>query len=118
MGSPIGQFPGETVAHCVERLIDRYGFSSSAKASTAYLTHHAQLVRGEGELLYTRDGSLVFRLESGGRYFYPVRAFSHSAERIITITYLDPEMILKNIISLYVLENADEHHRMQKRDKS
>lgn len=113
MSNLIDQFPWPIVHHCFERLCDRYGINGHAKAQTIYLTHHGQLVRGEGELLYKKEEGLVFRVESGGRYYYPVRAMRDG--RIVTVTYLSESQVLRSIVALYVLENAEERHGMSKR---
>lgn len=119
MASPLSQFPTNVVQHCVERLQERYEVTSVIKAKELYLTHHGQLVRGEGELLFSKkparydNGSLIFRLEHGGRHFYPARCLL--GDRWVTVTYLSPSMVLNNLVELYVLENAEDRHGLSKR---
>lgn len=118
MTSPISQFPTSVVSHCVERLLERYDVCSIAKAKELYLTHHGQLVRGEGKPLFEKqsDGhpvnSVTFRLEHAGRYFYPTRILL--GDRWVISTYLSPAMVLSSMIELYINEDGGRQYGLHK----
>lgn len=106
-------FPQYVLRHCVDRLIKREGYVDPEIAADVYFRHHGLLNSGIGRKLYhrkddARDSGLrtVYKLhDDNGRAFYPVRAYFPDLDRIVTVTYLEEAMVLRDMIITYVQQN-------------